>query len=555
MEEQKPSTQPIFTFTRNDLACLLILAAAAAGLRAWQITHTAVASRDSIGYARIAWRLEHGDWRKVIPHAAQHPLYPAALLGTSVLVRHYLPHDLPLAMQLSAQLTSSIAGVLLVLPMYLLGKHLFGRRAGFGASLLFQCLPSGGRVLGDGLSEAVFLLFAVWALYFAARALRSRSAWPFVFCGLAGGLAYLTRPEGLLLVAATGFVLLASQVMSAWRRPWTNLIACGAALSAATLVVGGPYMVLIRGLTVKQSAIRVGDKLKELTDIPQSLDTDQRLACPGAGLPLFADWSDPNPDAHLPSERRLWGLWAVANMTIRGFFWSAWLPALIALWVRRDRFWLVPVSWVIAVVCGLIAVSLYGVAVVVGYASDRHLLLVILLGSYWAAAGVPILGAAMSKLATRLRPAWSAARWTQAAAWNVCLWILLCGGPLFRTLETLHGDRAGFRLAGYWLSEHALAGDKIDDAYAWAHYYSGHVFSEVDLADGLPNAPGPAHEPKVRYVVMEVSDNKHPRLQTEKAEDLLAAGGHEEREWPLSRGKEKASVKVFVVPLREEKKN
>jgi hypothetical protein len=122
-------------------------------------------------------------------------------------------------------------------------------------------------------------------------------------------------------------------------------------------------------------------------------------------------------------------------------------------------------------------------------------------------------------------------------------------------METLHADRAGFRKAGYWLAEHALSGDEIDDAYAWANYYAGHVFTEVDLADGLPYEPGPAHQPKVRYVVMEVSDNKHARLQTENVEDLLAAGGREEQEWPLSQRKDNAAVKVFVVPVKNEKKN
>jgi hypothetical protein len=459
-------------------------------------------------------------------------------------------------MQLSAQLTSAIAGVLLVVPMFLLGRELFDRRVGFGGSLLFQCLPAGGRVLGDGLSEAVFLLFAAWALYLAARALGGRSVLPFALAGLAGGLAYLTRPEGLLVPAATGLVLVGAQAVGRWRRPWRNLIAGGAALTLATLVTAGPYMALIHGLTVKQSANRVHEYYGKRALAPAAPPApDRRLASLGAGLPLFADWSFPNPDAHKPAERRLWGLVALVDNWVRGFFWSSWLPALVGLWVRRDRFRLVPGVWVGVVVCAAIALSLYGVAVVVGYLSDRHMLLIILLGCYWAAAGVPALGAGAAALAGRLRPAWRGTRWGDAGAWALGLWVLLCVAPLAKTLEPLHADRAGFRTAGYWLAEHTLSGDRIDDAYAWANYYAGRVFTEVDPGDELPFTPGPAHEPRVRYVVMEVSDNKHARLNTEKPEDLLAAGGRVEWKKPLSHRKDNAAVVVYVVPVRDGKAN
>jgi Dolichyl-phosphate-mannose-protein mannosyltransferase len=555
MDEANPTAQPARGFNRTDLACVLLLAAAATGIRAWQLTHTAVASRDSIGYSRIAWRLEHGDWRKVIPHAAQHPLYPAALLAVSWPVRHYLPDDLPFAMQLSAQLTSAIAGILLVLPCFLLGRELFDRRVGFGGSFLFQCLPSSGRVLGDGLSEAVFLLFAAWSLYLAVRALRGRSPVPFALAGLASGLAYLTRPEGLIIAATTGFVLVATQCVQRWRRPWRNVFSCAAALVVATLVAGAPYMILIRGLTVKQAANRVWQKVQQVDGGANVLARDNRVASLGVGLPLFAEWSDPNPDEHVPSERRLWGVIAVANMVIRGFFWSSWLPAVVALWVRRDRFREVPGMWMVPLLCGLIAVSLYSVAVVVGYASDRHLLLIILLGCFWAAAGIPLLAAGISALLQRLHPALARWRWCSAASWTAGLWVLLCVAPLVKTLETLHADRAGFRQAGYWLAQHAWTGDEIDDAYAWANFYAGHVFTEVDPGDGLPNGPGPAHEPKVRYVVLEESGNKHPRLQKNDPQDLLNQGGRVEQKWTLSHRKDNAVVAVYVVPVSATNQN
>ena len=119
--------------------------------------------------------------------------------------------------------------------------------------LIFQCLPCSGRILADGLSEGVFLLFAVTALASAMYGLRTGSVWTFVLAGAAGGLAYLTRPEGLLIPAAAGLTLLGIQTVAAWRRPWRRVLACGAALTIAALIVSGPYMVLIHGLTVKNT--------------------------------------------------------------------------------------------------------------------------------------------------------------------------------------------------------------------------------------------------------------------------------------------------------------
>src|SRR5439155_24414039 len=119
-------------------------------------------------------------------------LYPLGRLAVAQPVRHFLNGPESVLMQLSAQLASALAGVLLVIPMFYLGRELFDRHVAFWANVLFQCLPDTSRVLADGLSEAVFLLFAVTALLLALRALRGSSTLLFLLCGLCSGLAYLT---------------------------------------------------------------------------------------------------------------------------------------------------------------------------------------------------------------------------------------------------------------------------------------------------------------------------------------------------------------------------
>src|SRR5665213_2165634 len=179
----------------TDFRLIAILALITCGLRTYQLCTTEVTARDSISYIHIAWRLEHGDWRQVIRDSPQHPGYPVAVLAGSLPARLFFPNDLPYAMQLGAQLASVLASILLVAPFFWMGRQLFNRRIGFWAVLLFQCLPCSGRIMADGLSEGVFLLFALTALAFAMYSLRVGSIVGFALAGAAGGLAYLTRPK------------------------------------------------------------------------------------------------------------------------------------------------------------------------------------------------------------------------------------------------------------------------------------------------------------------------------------------------------------------------
>src|SRR5207237_1165414 len=88
-------------------------------------------------------------------------------LAASVPTRYLVRESNSEVMQLSAQLANSVAGVLLVFPMFYLGKGLFDRRVGFWSAALFHCLPIGSRVLSDALSEGVFLFLAVGSRYAA----------------------------------------------------------------------------------------------------------------------------------------------------------------------------------------------------------------------------------------------------------------------------------------------------------------------------------------------------------------------------------------------------
>jgi hypothetical protein len=505
---------------RGDVGLLLVLLLAAAGIRTWLITHTEVAARDSIGYIRYAWQLRERPWQEVLQTSEAHPGYPLAILAVSPAVRAVVRGPESIVMQRSAQLANALAGTLLVLPMFFLGRELFGRAVGFWAALLFQCLPASGRVLSDGLSEGLFLLWAAAALWTAVRALRTGSPFDFVQAGLFAGLSYLTRPEGALIAAVAGAVLLGSQLVAAWRRPWRRVLGCAAGLGLTAAAVASPFVLATGSLTTKPTAHRILESAR--------LKGNRE----GGGAPLVWGVWWPSRDNDSPADLH-WALAALGLELIKACHYAAWLPGLLALWWFRHRFRETPAVWVPALVGLLVMVVLGRMAVLVGYLSDRHTLLVILCGSYWMAAGALHLGA---RLAARLaflplRP---------FGAGLILLGMIAAALP--KTLEPLHANRSGFRQVGFWLAEHTAPSDVVIDPYFWSHYYAGRVFTE-----GKQPSDPPGHPP-LRYVVLERGGSEHVRLRLLPEAERLKERGQLVYHWTGRRPRHRAEVFVYAVP-------
>ena len=522
MDESPTSVEPS-RLNWTDFRLLAILALVTCGLRTYQLCTTEVTARDSISYIHIAWRLEHGDWRQVIRDSPQHPGYPVAVLAGSLPARLFFPNDLPYAMQLGAQLASAVASIFLVAPLFWMGRQLFNRRIGFWAVLVFQCLPCSGRIMADGLSEGVFLLFALTAMALAMNSLRTGSILGFALAGAAGGLAYLTRPEGLLIPAVAGLMLLGMQIFRAWRRSWRTVGACGAALAAALLLVSGPYMLLIGGLTVKNTGNAL---LKEAT--AEVIQPVERPAADGVtgGPALLAVWW--RGDADGSSGRYLWGLQTLAEVLSKAFFFVLWIPALAGLVYFRDRFRINPGAWMVLLVCVLLGGLLYRVAVRMGYLSDRHTILILACGVLWATAALEAAGRGLARLLANR--GWR----TAASAAATALLLVVTVAPLARTLEPLHGDRVGFRAAGHWLAEHAGPQEAVFDPFGWSGYYAGRYFQD-----------GASQEPWSYVVIEESTSNKHSHLVTMPEAEKLAGAGKRIRAFPAPRGKESAEVVIY----------
>jgi len=520
-----------------DGILLLALLGLAGVIHGWLITHTYVPSRDTIGYIRYALQLGSQPWTEVIPQMQQHPLYPVSVWLFSVPICAALGGTNCDTMTWSAQAASTCAGMLLVIPMFYLGRELFDRRVGFWSAALFQCLPISAQVTADGLSDALFFFLAAMALWLGVRAARCRSPWSFAGCGLFAGLAYLTRPEGAVVAGAVGLSLVGFQAWRAFRWPWVRASACAMALTAGFLIIGAPYMALIGGITVKPTPLKMIGKLHSDDTLPPR--PGQSSAVSPRAAYLLAEWW--NDREHFDRPPLHWALYAFGKEVVRTSQYILWLPALLGFWWFRGRLRTVPGTWIVYVLCLLYVLVLCQVAMTVGYLAERHALFLVLLGMPWAVAGLERIGLLLAAGLERWgRVAWSWS-WLRGSTLAAILALALLSG----VFKPLHANRAGHRAAGEWLAAHVHPGDDIVDPFCWAHFYAGAVFDE-----GIVPAPASGG---VRYVVLENGKNPHSRLPLLAAARQLAQGQTPVYQWTPQPGNRKdraEEVVVYAVPVQ-----
>lgn len=547
-----------------DYARIAALVAVSAAVHLWLVGHTSVTARDGIGFARYAINLQ-------TPENATRPSTPAAAAdppkrvetAVDVIAAEKHPPGYPVAVWLAAkcvrkaegvaepdaaghagqfllaaQLVSAAAALLLVVPTYLIGRMLLGRFAGFAAALLLQVLPVPARVTSDALSEGAFLLAAAVALMFGVRAVRRPGVGGFLLCGLATGLAYLVRPEGLLVAGAVGLT-------AGWlglTRRWPRDLALGrlAGLAVGVALIAGPYMLLIGKVTNKPT----GDgMIPSLPDPRSQLLKDRSGGLPpaGAGGPVFgAYWVIP-PEAGTTGT--VWpAVGGVAKELGKGLHYvGAGLAVLGVVFLRR-RVAAEPGLALLLVSAGLNVVLLIGLGMKgyhisgahTGYISERHTLPLVMTGCVFAAAALEPVAAALSCLplvgrfwAGRLAPAG--------------LLLTVVAAALPATLKPLHDHREGHKHAGRWLAGQVRDQDCLIDPFEWAQWYSGR---------SLHNVPPDPPAAEVTYAVVDDKEHhsdSHERLPRMDDARNVARDGRSvvAYHWPEDAPVAAAKVKVY----------
>jgi hypothetical protein len=405
-----------------------------------------------------------------VARAVDHPAYPLAIAA----VHRLSGGNGPIAWQAAAQAASVIAGVLLVIPLYLFALELYGTPAAWLACLLTFLVPLTGHVLADVLAEGTFLLFWMTGCWTALRFLRDgRTVWLVVTIVFAG-LAYMTRPEGLLLPLALAGTLGLMVCRPASRLPWPAWRRAVSLLIAGPLLVAGPFVALKGGIATKPAVARLlglaarspamAVERERPLDPDQSTLTAYVVAGRAVARAVLGAVSAPLLALAMVS------LLAAGGNTDRG---------------RKGLFLaLILVGWLLA----LVRLHVTG-----GYCTPRHALILALLVIAAAAQGLIIL---VDRCTARVLAGATAHR--QALLSGALIGICLVAGTVLYARDLIAPVNPGFRgyrQAGEWLVAHSPRDARVLDLKGWATFYgarAGYTLEELAQAE---------HDPRLGWVV------------------------------------------------------
>ena len=174
------------TETTRDLLGLLLLSAI---LKIIMALFIGVINHDGMLYIIASQKIAAGSFKEGLA-AFGGPLYPLFITLTHYIVPNWIA---------AARLVSIVASILTIIPLYLLTKEIFHRKAAMWAGCAFALLPLSNHLSVEVIRDPLFLFFFAWSTYFANRAIKSKKSIHFLLSSLTCLISILCRIEGLVL--------------------------------------------------------------------------------------------------------------------------------------------------------------------------------------------------------------------------------------------------------------------------------------------------------------------------------------------------------------------
>lgn len=202
VNEDKTSMERLTGSRYFDAVFLTVLVVAAFILRYINIPTYQVIAADGPSYIGIAKEI-------ITNHSARGSIHYPPFYPFLIAVASFFTKDFESA----GVMVSLVMGSLLVVPVYLLGKSIFGRGAGYAAAAMTLVWPDFVYQSGNVLSFATYFTLLITGLWLLWHAHSSQRLIPALFSGLFMAAAYLSRQEAFISMAVICFFLAGAAIL------------------------------------------------------------------------------------------------------------------------------------------------------------------------------------------------------------------------------------------------------------------------------------------------------------------------------------------------------
>ena len=356
-----------YKFKNNsDWVNITILLALALVVRLFALEQIHLISRDGITYVSLAKVYWLGSFSEGLAHP-YHPLYPMIMALVGGVTGDF---------ELAGKLVSFVLTTLTVIPVYLIGKTLYDSNVGLIGGVFFVFQPYCVRFSVDVLSDPAFIFFFVLAFYWGIKAGKEAThnkLWS-LGAGISGGLAYLIRPEGILVI-----LFLAGWYFFEWalgrRKTWTNFLSLFIIMVFAFLTLSAPYIFLIKTQTGKWQISQKASviKMTETLKLEPNEKKPKKKKAPAAAKKEKRALSPKKPREPIQRGDVWRSITRPALKFVETYHYLLFLFFLLGLWPRVKRESR-PSGWLVLVFTAGYLLILSYLYYTVSYVSRRHVL-------------------------------------------------------------------------------------------------------------------------------------------------------------------------------------
>lgn len=445
----------------------------------WLVTQTSVIENEGAEYARIAQNLRDGFGYSGTMRGAQllfPPVYPVLIAGLSFLTGN---------IELAARLISVAAGVLLVIPVFLLSEYVHGRRAACISALLVTLYPVLVALSASTFSECLYstlLLAGICCALLWQGYGKTRDA---LLAGLFLGLAYLTRPEAMVFPVALAIVIPASALLTHrnWKRPLLQsgwMLICVAALASPYVAYLWRHTGHFRLEGKSEVNYLIGARLNSGIQVEQAAwGLDQNGVAQGPlldpnrylGAKLYPRHLRQLFEYFLTGARR--NFWVLRHLPLFSpLFWPLLLVAVFAFlprdWTRLRA------ERELLLIC-LFALACLPLAIGPVFSIRRLALPIVPFALLWPSKGIAEISARTQAIFSRRASPLLQRRMYGIIPLGIGLLLVYSGQRALRQLPELLWTKTDVPMkeAGLWLSQYDPAPKRVMDSGTIVSYYSG----------------------------------------------------------------------------------